>query len=88
MRNDSVRFNEELKYDLAREKIPSCAKFDEIFLEILNKHTPLKSKLLCANHASYRSYHENLYFKKRTDHYFRNYKNKKLLQQTIQKREK
>ena len=96
---DSVRFNDELKYVLAKEKITSCTKFDEMFLRILNKHAPIKSKLR-ANHASYiskclrkatmkRSYLENLYFKKRTKHYLRNYKKtKKLLQQTLQKREK
>ena len=97
---DSVRFNDELKYILAKEKIMSCTKFDELFLRILNKHTPLKSKLLHSNHASYiskplkkaimkRSYLGNLYFKKRRDHSLRNYKKqKKLLQQTLQKREK
>ena len=31
----------------------SCTKFDEMFLRILNKHAPIKSKLLRANHASY-----------------------------------
>ena len=61
---------------LAIEKIKSCTKFDEIFLQI-NKHAPLSSKFLRANHASHiskplrkptmkRSYLENLHFKKRT----------------------
>ena len=97
---DSVRFNDELKYVFVKEKTTSCTKFDEMFLRILNQHAPLKSKLLFANHASYiskslrkaimkRSYLENLYFKRRTDHSLRNYKKiKKLLQQTLQKREK
>ena len=97
---DSVRFNDELKYVLVKEKITSCTKFDEMFLRILNQHAPLKSKLLHANHTSHiskrlrkaimkRSYLENLYFKKRRDHSLRNYKKtKKLLQQTLQKREK
>ena len=49
---DSVRFNDELKYVLAKEKIMSCTKFDEMFLRIINKHAPKKSKLLLANHAS------------------------------------
>ena len=43
---DSVIFNDELKYVLAKEKIQSCPKFDEMFLQILNKHAPMKSKLL------------------------------------------
>ena len=50
---DSVRFNDELKYVLVKEKITSCTKFDEMFLRILHKHAPLKSKLLHPNHASY-----------------------------------
>ena len=50
---DSVRFNDELKYVLAKEKITSCTKLDEIFLRLLNKHVPIKSKLLRANYASY-----------------------------------
>ena len=29
---DSVRFNNELKYVLAKEKIISCTKFNEMFL--------------------------------------------------------
>ena len=70
-----------------------------MFLRILKQHAPLKSKPLHANHASHiskplrkaimkRYYLENLYFKKRTDHSLRNYKKtKKLLQQTLQKRE-
>ena len=78
----------------------SCTKFDEMFLRIINKHAPKKSKLLRANHASYiseplrkaimkRFYLENLYFKKVADHSLRNYKKtKKLLQQTLQIREK
>ena len=34
----SVSFNEVLKHVLAKEKIASCIKPDEIFLQILNKH--------------------------------------------------
>ena len=48
---DSVRFNDYLKYVLVKEKIASCTKFDEMFLRILNQHFPLKSELICANHA-------------------------------------
>ena len=77
---DFVRYNDELKYVLAKEKITSCTKFDEMFLRILHKHARLKSKLFCTNHKSYiskplrkaitkRTYLINLYFKKRTDRY-------------------
>ena len=82
---------------MAKEKSTSYIKFDQNFLRILNKHAPVKSEPLSANHASYiskllrkaimkKSYLKNLYFNKRTDHSLRN--NKKLFQQTLQKREK
>ena len=85
---DYVRFNDVLKYVLVKEKITSCIKFHEMFLGILNQHASLKSKLLPANHTSYiskplrkpimkRSYLENLYFKRPTDHFLRNYKKQK-----------
>ena len=59
-----------------------------MLLRTLNQHAPLKSKLLRVNHASHfskplrkaimnRSYLENLYFKKCTDHSLRNYKKQK-----------
>ena len=68
-----------------------------MFLQIVNKHAPVKSKLLRTNHTSYISTPsrkaimkkfnlENLNFKNRTDYSLKNYKNKKkLLQQTLQK---
>ena len=31
----------------------SCYQFDQIFLNVLDKHVPLKSKLVRANHSSY-----------------------------------
>ena len=39
---DSVRFDDELKYVLAKEKIMSCIKFDEMFLRILPTCSPKK----------------------------------------------
>ena len=81
---DSVRFNDELKYVLVKEKITSCTKFDEMFLRILNQHTPLKvnysaqiTHRIFPKAIMMRSYLENLYFKRRTDHSLRNYKNQK-----------
>ena len=49
---DSLKFNNELKNVLTIENIDNCTKFDEKFLEVLNKHAPLKKKLLRANHVS------------------------------------
>lgn len=65
-----------LKYALAKKKFTSCTKSDEIFLQILNKHAPLKRKILRQNYTSFiskplrkvvvnSSYLENLYFKKK-----------------------
>ena len=75
---------------LTKENIDSCTQFDEQFLKVLNIHAPLKRKLLRANHAPYisktlrkaimrRSYLEKIYFKKRTDHSLKAYKNKKTI---------
>ena len=50
---DSLKLNDELKKLLTNENIDNCTKFDEKFLEVLDKHATLKRKLLRANHASY-----------------------------------
>ena len=96
---DSVRFNDELKYALVKEKITSWTKFDEMLIRILNQHASPKSKLLLANHASdiskslrkaimKRSYLENLYFKRRTGHSLRNYKKQKSFCSRLYKKQK
>ena len=83
---NSQNFNDELKFVFSNENIDSCSKFSQTFLDVLNKHAPLKKKRLRANHASYvsksmrkaiikRSYLENVYFKKKKS--FRAYKNRK-----------
>ena len=75
-RFDSLKFNVDLKNAFAHEKIKSCIQFDEVFMKVLNRHAPLKKKILRANHSSYmsktlrkaimrRSYLENKYFKKK-----------------------
>ena len=75
---NSQNFNDELNFVFSKENIDSCGKFNQTFLNVLNKHAPLKKKQLRANHASYvskpirraimrRTYLEYVYFKKRTD---------------------
>ena len=75
---DSLKFNNELKNVLTIENIDNCIKFDEEILEVLDKHAPLKKRLLRANHASYvfkalrkaimrGSYLEKVCFKYRTE---------------------
>ena len=69
-------FNVDLKNAFAREKRESCIKFDTVFTTELNRHAPLKKKILRANHSSYmsktlrkaimrRSYLEKKYFQKK-----------------------
>ena len=86
---DSLKFNLNLKNAFVHEKIESCIQFDEVFIKVLNRHTPLKKKILRANHSSSmsktlrkaimrRSYLEKKYFfKKKTDQYVRVYKKQK-----------
>ena len=73
---DSLKFNVYLKNAFVNEKIESCVKFDEVFMTVLNRHAPLKKKILRANHSSYmtktlrkaimrRSYFEKKYFLKK-----------------------
>ena len=73
---NSENFNDELKFVFSNENIDSCSKFNQTFLDVLDKHAPLKKKRLRANHDSYvsksmpkaimrRSYLENVYFKKK-----------------------
>ena len=66
----------------------NLSSFEESFLGVLNKHAPLKKKVLRANHAPYvtkalrkaimkRSYLEKLYFKKKATESLKNYKKHK-----------
>ena len=78
---NSVLFNEDLRYTFSQDPVKSCDKFDKIFLEILDKHVPRKTKR--ANHSSYvskalrkaimkRLYLEKLYFKKQSGKFTKN----------------
>ena len=50
---DSLKFNNELKNALTIENIDNCTNFAEKFLKVLDKHAPLKRKILRANYVSY-----------------------------------
>ena len=93
---NSQNFNDELKLVFSKENIHFCSKFNQTFLNVLNKHATSKKKQLKANHAFYvsqavrkaimrRSYLENVYFKKRTDKSLRAYKKQKNYWQALQK---
>ena len=73
---DQDIFSQELCTSLSSKTVLDYSSFEENFLGVLNKHAPLKKKVLRANHAPYvtkalkkaimkRSYLEILYFKKR-----------------------
>ena len=73
---DQDIFSEELCTSLSSETVLEYTSFEENFIGVLNKHAPLKEKVLRANHAPYvtkalrkaimkRSYLEKLYFKKK-----------------------
>ena len=75
---DQDIFSQELCTSLSLETVLDYNSFEENFSGVLNKHAPLKNKVLRANHAPYvakglrkaitkRSYLEKLYFKKRDD---------------------
>ena len=50
---ESGKSNKNLKKEFSCADIDSCGKFDDIFLIVLNRHMPLKKKMLRANHAPY-----------------------------------
>ena len=86
--SDSLKLNTDLKNAFAHEKLESCIKFDEVFMKVLNRHAPLKKKVLRPNHSSCiskklrkaimtRPYLEKKYLKKRTDQSLRAYKKQK-----------
>ena len=78
---DQEIFSEDLRTSLSSEAVDDYTRFEENFLEVLNKHAPLKKKVLRANHAAYvtkvfrkafmkRSYLEKLYFGKKSNRNF------------------
>ena len=96
---DSFLFNDELQYVLDKDKIKSCIMFEELFLKVLDKHAPVKKKVVRANHAKYiskplrkaimkRSYLEKVYLKKKTPLSLEKYKKHKNYCSRIYKKEK
>ena len=69
-------FNLDLQNRFSAEPIEEYATFEKVFLDVINRHAPLKKKVVRANHAPYitktlkkaimeRSYLERVYFKKK-----------------------
>ena len=85
---DEDIFCQELCTCLSSETVLDYNSFEENFLEVLNKHAPLKKKVLRANNAPYvtkalrkaimkRSYLEKLYLKKKTAESLKKYEKNK-----------
>ena len=96
---DSRNFNRDLKEEFSREYIDSCSKFGEMFLKVLNRHAPLKKKMLRANHTPSvfkplrkaimkRSSLENIYFKNQDNHSLRAYTKQKKYFSRLYKKER
>ena len=73
---DQDIFSQDVRTSSSSETVHEHTSFERNFLRVLNKHVPLKRKVLRANHAPYvtkafrkaimkKSYLEKLYFKKR-----------------------
>ena len=91
-------FRQELCSSLSSEAVLDYTSFEEDFLGVLNKHAPLKKKILRANHGPYvtkalrkaimkRPYLEKLYFKKKTTESLKKYKKHKNFCSRLYKKE-
>ena len=92
-------FRIELKEKLQCEVINNYTKFEEIFIEVLNKHAPPKKKVFRANHKPYmtkklrkaimrRSALENKYYKKKSIDTYMAYKKQRNFTSKLMKKEK
>ena len=74
-------FNQELRARLSTELVNNYSSLENVFIDVLNSHAPIKKKVIRANHAPYvtkalrkaimkRSQLEKIYFKKRTQESF------------------
>ena len=87
-----------MKNAFAREKIESCIKFETVFTTVLNRHTPLKKKILRANDSScmskmlrkaiMRTYYLEQNYLRKTDHYLRAYTKQKNYCSRLYKKER
>ena len=95
---DRIRFKNNLNEKLS-EGISNYESFETTFIEVLNKHAPLRKKLLRANHAPYitktlrktimcRSQLETKYFKTKTQTNLKPYKKHKNFCSKLYKRER
>ena len=95
---DRVIFKRELE-DKLNQQVNEYKHFEQIFLEILNIHAPIKKKLLRANHVPYmtkalrkaimkRSELESKYVKNKTSENLKSYKKQRNFCSKLYKKEK
>ena len=95
---DRVIFKRELE-DKLNQQINEYKHFEQIFLETLNVHAPIKKKLLRANHVPYmtkalrkaimkRSELESKYLKNRTNENLKSYKKQRNFCSKLYKKER
>ena len=74
---------------MSTELVDNYSSFENVFIDVLNRHAPTKKNVVRANHVPYvtralrkaimkRFQLEKIYFKKRTKEFFKNIKNKKI----------
>ena len=92
-------FRMELRYRLQNEVVDNYAKFEDIFLETLNKHAPTKKKVLRGNDKPYmsktlrkaimrRSALQNKYYRDRSPETTKAYKKQRNYTNKLMKKEK
>ena len=92
-------FNQELRGRLSTKLVDNYSSFENVFIDVLNRHASIKKKVIRANHAPYvtkalrkaimkRSQSEKIYFKKRTRESFKKYKKQKNYCSRLYKRDR
>ena len=92
-------FNQELRGRLSTELVDNYSSFENVFIDVLNRHASIKKNVIRANHAPYvtkalrkaimkRSQLDKIYFKKRTQESFKKYKKQKKYCSRLYKRER
>ena len=84
---------------MSTELVDNYRSFGNVFIDVLNRHAPIRKKVIRANHAPYvtkglrkaimkRSQLEKIYFKKRTQESFKKYRKQKNYCSRLNKRER
>ena len=85
---DAIIFSDCLKEAISNQAIDSFKSFQDLFINILNKHAPLKKKFVRSNEAPYMTKSLRKAIMKRSELATRFHKTKKLLDQRAFKKQK